>query len=164
MAALDDISEAEDIQLVVFDLDYTLWDCGTWVDCTTPPFEKDDSGKIMDQAGNHCRLYPDVLEILDHVDAKGIPMALASRTHDPEAARSLLALMGIADRFKFQQIYPGSKLVHFEVLHRDSGIPYNRMVFFDDEMRNIQETGSLGVRAVHVEAGLTWDVTDVLKA
>lgn len=150
------MADVQDIELVVFDLDYTLWDCGTWVDCTTPPFEKTSEGEIVDQAGNVCRLYPDVQEILDCIEGLGIQMALASRTHDPVAARALLELLKVSERFTHRQIYPGSKLVHFEMLQRESGIAYERMAFFDDEMRNIQDTTSLGVRAVHVDEGLDW--------
>ena len=148
------MDESGSIKLVVFDLDYTLWDCGTWVDCTTPPYQQDDDGRITDQAGNHCRLYPDVMAILDQLAEKEVPLALASRTHDPEAANALLELLGIRDRFRYQQIYPGNKLVHFELLQRETGFAYDEMVFFDDEMRNIRDTLSIGVRAVHVPAGL----------
>jgi len=137
------MSATDSIKLVVFDLDYTLWDCGTWVDCTTPPFEQDADGRITDQAGNHCRLYPEVVEILARLAEQELPLALASRTHDPEAAKALLELLGIHDRFAYQQIYPGNKLVHFELL-----------------LRNIRDTLSIGVRAVHVPAGLNWSLVE----
>ena len=39
-------------------------------------------------------------------------------------------------------------------LHGKTGIPYNKMIFFDDEYRNIEEVGRLGVKAVFVEDGL----------
>jgi hypothetical protein len=29
---------------------------------------------------------------------------------------------------------------------------------FDDEPRNIQEVGQLGVKAMHVDNGVTWDI------
>jgi hypothetical protein len=32
------------------------------------------------------------------------------------------------------------------------------MLFFDDEPRNIQEVGQLGVNAVQVDNGVTWDI------
>lgn len=154
---------SDDIRLVVFDLDFTLWDCGgTWVDCTTPPFEERD-GRIVDQAGNHCHLYEDVIPVLDHLQERGKTLALASRTHDPEAARSLLNLLGIADRFPHQQIFPGSKLFHFEKLQKDTGLAYKEMVFFDDEMRNIVETNSLGVTAIHVANGLNWSLVETAQ-
>ena len=37
----------------------------------------------------------------------------------------------------------GSKITHFEKLHQKTGIPYEEMLFFDDERRN-SETEQLG--------------------
>jgi magnesium-dependent phosphatase 1 len=39
-------------------------------------------------------------------------------------------------------------------LRGKTGIPYNKMFFFDDEYRNIEEVGRLGVKTVYVENGL----------
>ena len=119
-------------ELIVFDLDFTLWDCGgTWCDCTTPPYRK-RRGKVLDQLGREIILYHEVLTILDYCDEKAIPMALASRTEQPAWARQLVDLLGIADRFAFAEIYPTSKLQHFAALRQSSGIDYEAMVFFDD--------------------------------
>ena len=54
--------------LIVFDLDFTLWDCGgLWVDCTSYPFRKREDGRIVDSDGKNLRLYEDVPEILDEI-------------------------------------------------------------------------------------------------
>lgn len=42
------------------------------------------------------------------------------------------------------QIYPGSKIRHFEKLKKDTGLEYEEMLFFDDEARN-REVERLGV-------------------
>ena len=57
-----------------------------------------------------------------------------------------------------RHIYPGSKTQHFNKLHKDTGIPYERMLFFDDEHRNIVEVEKLGVTCVHIDdnLGLNW--------
>ncbi len=142
-------------KLVVFDLDFTLWDAGgTWCDHTNPPFTRVNS-HIEDSYGARIVLYPDVRDILNDLQARGIPMALASRTGAPPWARELLRLFEIEHYFEFQEIYPSSKIAHFQKLQKDSGIPYSKMVFFDDEMRNIHEVQSLGVHAVYVENGVT---------
>ena len=141
--------------LAVFDLDFTLWDCGgTWCDCLSPPFLL-RGGKIHDQTGRHVRLYEDVARILDHCDRYAIPMALASRTEQPPWARQLVELLSITKRFAYAEIYPSSKLKHFAALRESSGIDYEEMIFFDDEMRNIREVSTLGVNCVHVGDGLT---------
>ena len=65
--------------LIVFDLDFTLWDCGgTWCDCLTPPFRKHHD-QILDRGDRHVTFYSEVLAILDFFDAKQVTAALASR-------------------------------------------------------------------------------------
>ncbi|KZV59239.1 hypothetical protein PENSPDRAFT_695303 [Peniophora sp. CONT] len=55
--------------------------------------------------------------------------------------------------FNQREIYPGSKIKHFKELHAKTGIPYNEMVFYDDEGRN-REVESLGVTFVLVPDGV----------
>lgn len=145
-------------KLVVFDLDFTLWDCGgTWCDCLRPPFEFDE-GRVVDSNRRWVRLYDDVLEILDRCDQQGVPMALASRTEQPEWAQRLLDMLEITHRFAFSEIYPSSKRKHFNALGQDSSVAFSEMLFFDDEMRNIREVSQLGVKCIHVQHGMTWGV------
>lgn len=143
-------------KLVVFDLDFTLWDCGgLWVDCTSPPYRVDRDGRVIDRTGRTFRLYPDVLEILDELESEhGCAIGLASRTEQPAWAREVLDLMGVRDRFAFEEIYPGSKLTHFAALAEASGFRHEEMLFFDDEHRNIAEVGELGVTCVQVHRGV----------
>jgi magnesium-dependent phosphatase 1 len=143
--------------LVVFDLDFTLWDAGgTWCDHTSPPYSK-ENGYIRDADRRSIYLYPDVKSILDTLSRKEVAMAIASRTHSPDIARKLMNMFGIRSCFLYEEIYPGSKTQHFEALHRSTQIPYQDMYFFDDEYRNIVEVEALGVNACHVGAGLSWE-------
>jgi len=142
-------------ELIVLDLDFTLWDCdGTWCDCLRPPFRQRD-GKVVDGDDRVVRLYEDVLAVLDECAASQISLALASRTEQPSWATQLVQLLGIADRFAFAEIYPTSKLQHFAALHTASGVAYDRMLFFDDELRNITEVSELGVVCVPVRFGFS---------
>ena len=142
-------------RLIVFDLDFTLWDCGgTWCDCLSPPF-RFDGKRIEDRTGRHVRLYDDVHDILTHCDDHAITVALASRTEQPTWARQLLEHLDVTHRFAFSEIYPSSKLRHFAALQKDSGFAYEEMLFFDDEMRNIHEVGGLGVTSIFVRDGMT---------
>jgi len=89
--------------MIIFDLDFTLWDCGgTWCDCLTPPFSG-RAGKVRDANSRHVALYDDVSEILDFCDQKSVPMALASRTEQPVWAKQLLELLEIVDRFQWAE-------------------------------------------------------------
>jgi magnesium-dependent phosphatase 1 len=85
-------------------------------------------------------------------------MALASRTEQPSWARELVEMLSIHHRFAFSEIYPSSKLRHFAALSESSGLPFASMVFFDDEIRNINEVSSLGVTCMHVADGITADL------
>ncbi len=144
--------------LIVFDLDFTLWDCGgTWCDCLSPPFRSEQT-RIVDRTSRHIRCYDDVEAILQYCEQQEIPMALASRTEQPAWARQLLELLTLTHRFAYAEIYPSSKVRHFAALHQTSGIAYERMLFFDDEMRNIREVGELGVTSVHVANGMTTEL------
>ncbi|KAI1107943.1 magnesium-dependent phosphatase-1 [Jackrogersella minutella] len=61
------------------------------------------------------------------------------------------------------EIYPSSKLRHFEALGKRTGIPHSEMLFFDDESRN-RDTESLGLTMWLVRDGITWnEVTDGIK-
>ncbi len=141
-------------KLIVFDLEFTLWDAGgTWCDCTNPPYKR-INGHVEDSNGSKIKLYPDVVDILSELKEQSFSLALASRTEAPSWAQQLLKLLDIEHFFNHQEIYPGSKIQHFTQLQKATGISYSDMIFFDDEMRNIREVGNLGVQAVYVEEGI----------
>ena len=94
------------------------------------------------------------MEIFQAIEDNDIPMAIASRTEEPEWARQLLDLLRIREKFKYEEIFPDSKVTHFNKLHEKSGIPFKKMIFFDDESRNIKEVGNLGVRCHLLNEGI----------
>lgn len=146
--------------LYVFDLDFTLWDAGgTWCDHCRPPFVNAAMG-VQDADGALIQLYPQVIHILETLVKKGYPMALASRTGRPDWAMELLQLFRIDHFFAVKEIYPSSKLQHFSNIRNKTGIPYDSMIFFDDEHRNIQEVSRLGVDCRLVRQGLCWEHID----
>ena len=142
-------------KLVVFDLDFTLWSAGgLWIDCTSWPFSERD-GRIFDAEEREFKLYPEVDAILQQLQAQGTLLGVASRTSEPGWARWVLDMWNLRNQFHFEEIYPGSKVTHFEALHQKSEIPYEDILFFDDEQRNIDEVAPLGVSAYLVESGVT---------
>ena len=139
--------------LIVFDLDYTLWPF--WVDThVCPPFIKDKHGKVVDKYNTSMDLYPQVLEIMRNLKKMDVKIAAASRTETPKEAKDFLRLIGIYHFFDHLEIYPGCKLAHFEKLRSSSEIEYGKMIFFDDEKRNIKDIRQLGVTCIHVCNGL----------
>jgi len=64
----------------------------------------------------------------------------------------------LADVIDYAEIYPDSKIKHFNSLHTTTGIPYTEMIFFDDEMRNSEVDQKLGVHFVYVPDGITLEL------
>ncbi len=142
-----------DFKLVVFDLDFTLWDAGgVWCDCLTPPFRL-QGGRVLDSMDARVHVYEDIPWALRKLEEGGIDVAIASRTNRPQWARELLDLLDLRRHFSHEEIYPSSKLRHFSALRKATGYDYSEMLFFDDEVRNIEEVGGLGVRSVLVRNG-----------
>ena len=92
-------------------------------------------------------------------------MAAASRSHTPDLANSLLKQLTIPppptpnpkralDYFDYLQIFPGDKKTHFAKIQKQSGVAYENMLFFDDEIRNRNVEG-LGVVMWLVSNGVT---------
>ncbi|KAH0626143.1 hypothetical protein JD844_000936 [Phrynosoma platyrhinos] len=91
-----------------------------------------------------------------HVD----PPFQKSRTSEIQGATQLLDLFGINLYFRYTEIYPGSKVTHFQRLSQQSGIPLCQMLFFDDENRNIYDVSKLGVTCILVPNGMNLSLLD----
>eukprot|EP00466_Bigelowiella_natans_P011417 jgi/Bigna1/89700/estExt_fgenesh1_pg.C_540023 len=95
---------------------------------------------------------------------KGTKAACASRTHDTYWAHLLLTQFEVADGlhmadlFTYKEIYPGSKVKHFNKIREDSGIDFSEMIFFDDDTWNTDEIEKLGVLCVWCPRGLTTEM------
>ncbi|KYK61318.1 hypothetical protein DCS_02460 [Drechmeria coniospora] len=154
-------------KLIVFDLDYTLWPF--WVDThISPPLKVAARNQAAtDKFGERYAMYDDVPAILGLLASRRtVKLAVASRTSAPNLARDLLKMLHIGaegerprravDVFDGgMEIYPGSKMRHFEALQRRTGLPFEDMLFFDDEPRNM-ETEQLGVTMCLVRDGVSW--------
>lgn len=152
-------------RLVVFDLDHTLWPFGVDNFFYKPPYRRENN-KIFDSENKEMNYFDKVPSVLESIRKQKIDMAVASRTEYPEGAFSLLKLFKLDDYFKYKQIYPGTKTVHFEKFKNESRYQYNEMLFFDDEQRNIDDTSPLGVTAILVDPdkGVTLnDLTEGLE-
>lgn len=143
------------MKVFVFDLDFTLWDAGGgWCDTTNPPYHW-ENGKLLDSSGDWIRLYEDVIDILEELKARNKIIVAASRTYQPAWAQDLLHHFDIDKYFDLKEIYPSSKIQHFAKIQQHFQIPYSQMVFFDDEYRNIEEVGQLGVKTVYIKNGIS---------
>lgn len=151
-------------KMIVFDLDYTLWPF--WVDThVTPPLKANtDHSAAKDRTGENFAFYNEVPSILFSLQEKAITVAVASRTHAPDLGREMLRLLHVTDHdgkkrksiefFDHFEIYPGSKITHFNRLQKTTGLKYEDMLFFDDEHRN-KEVESLGVTMYLIRDGVS---------
>ncbi|KAE9448375.1 hypothetical protein C3L33_19729, partial [Rhododendron williamsianum] len=127
-------------RLVVFDLDYTLW-----------PFYCECRSKREMPS-----LYPHAKGILYALKDKGIDVAIASRSPTVDIAKAFLDKLDIRSMFVAQEIFSSwtHKTEHFQRINRWTGVPYNSMLFFDDEDRNIEAVSKMGVTSILVGNGV----------
>jgi len=127
--------------------------------------ESEDGGlSVSDTHGGSYGFYNDVAGILASIEEKGCKMGVASRTSATDIANQLLRSLRIPresgeskpalSAFEFVEIYPGSKKNHFQRIHKKSGVPYQEMLFFDDESRN-KNVEELGVVMQLIRDGVT---------
>ncbi|KAL3538711.1 hypothetical protein ACH5RR_002077 [Cinchona calisaya] len=128
-------------RLVVFDLDYTLW-----------PFCCECRSKHEMPS-----LYPHAKGILHALKDKSIDVAVASRSPTADIANTFLDKLGIKSMFVAKEIFSSwiHKTDHFHRINQRTGVPYNAMLFFDDENRNIEAVSKMGVTSILVRKGVT---------
>ncbi|XP_018323154.1 magnesium-dependent phosphatase 1 isoform X2 [Agrilus planipennis] len=146
-------------KLIAFDLDYTLWPFR--VDThLTPPFTKGAQDNIVDAVGARVSCYPEVPQVLKQLFEDDYTLAAASRTGEKHGAFQLLDLFGWNEYFSYKEIYPSSKVKHFNQFRKQSGIEFDEMLFFDDDCRNIAALERIGVVSVLVKNGVNTNVIE----
>eukprot|EP00123_Amoebidium_parasiticum_P006444 comp17394_c0_seq1/m.16721 comp17394_c0_seq1/g.16721 ORF comp17394_c0_seq1/g.16721 comp17394_c0_seq1/m.16721 type:complete len:192 (-) comp17394_c0_seq1:100-675(-) len=154
--------------LVVFDLDATLWYpemYHLWGSGGAPFRLNKKNGNVVDRSGTEVYLMGQSRQILHELKTKPQWMhtrvAVASSTDEPEWARECLALIEVGDGIKmkdtihFVEISKSNKKQHFQRLHEKTGVAYNDIIFYDNEMGNIRNVSQLGVVCVYTPDGLT---------
>ena len=96
---------------------------------------------------------------MDEFKNAGIKIAVASKLGPGDLAVHLLHSFGIFDRIDLIELGPWQKSAHFELLQSRSGIPFHRMVLFDD-LRDgrfgncVPVSSALGVFSIHCPYGI----------
>jgi magnesium-dependent phosphatase 1 len=103
-----------------------------------------------------------------------IQAAVASKTDEPSWAQICLDHLVIDDKGttlnscfrngELVEISYGCKTTHFQRLHHKTGIPYEQMAFFDNEIWNIQSVSRLGVKCFFTPDGMMKEDWDKAKA
>jgi magnesium-dependent phosphatase 1 len=170
-------SDGEKPDLIVFDCDYTLWpfDCHKNVEA---PFWA-DGNTIRDRYYRKSDPYKDVVSIIEGLVDANIPIAYASRNPSQYQIEQLLRTIPINPKSESKKhirtmwdVLPSrsffhayssdggsqGKAKHFQAIKEATGIPFSKMIFFDDLPENIQYARPLGITSVILEKknGLTW--------
>ncbi|KAK4652335.1 hypothetical protein QC762_610230 [Podospora pseudocomata] len=161
--------------LIVLDLDYTLWPFYSDIHIS-PPIRSLSPFVLSDRNGEHFSLFPDAPAILRLLSSPqcNIRLAVASKSPVGDLCREVLKSLRLPEtEIRGQpkkvidvfttggggglEIYESSKLRHFEVIAKRTGVRYEDMLFFDDERPNF-EVESVGVTMKLVgRQGLCWE-------
>ena len=107
------------IKCVVFDLDNTLWD-----------------GVLVE--GEDIRLKPDVVQLIEYFDSRGILLSIASK-NDFESTWSCLERLGVAQYFLYPQINWGQKSDGIRLIAKSLNIGLDALAFVDDNPFELDE-------------------------
>lgn len=155
-------------KLIAFDLDGTLWWPEMYMLSGGAPFKRSTTGAVYDSAGEQVKLMGASFNILKELATnpvwKDTKVAYVSRTEYPEWALPCMKVFHISegvtmfDVAEYKEIYPGSKRQHFRVIQKTSQIPYEDMLFFDNENWNCTDCAPLGITCVYTPRGMTESV------
>lgn len=101
------------VKCVVWDLDDTLWD-----------------GTLLE--GDDCRVSPDVREIVEILDRRGILQSVASR-NDPDAVAVRLDELGLAEMFLYPQVGWHEKSTSVARIAQALNFGLDALAFVDDQ-------------------------------
>ena len=159
--------------LVVFDLDDTVWWPEMYMTAGNFHFEPPGSTRVVDRLGEELTIHPGARVAIEEMLNRprwrraNAQIAFASRTDEPEWAMEAMRLLRVCtdprgrevtleDAVDHAEVYPvRSKTEQFHRLKEKSGVPFDEMLFFDNESRNVREVATLGVCCVFTPDGMT---------
>lgn len=164
-------------ECVVFDLDGCLWSPEMYQLAWSgfgSPFTPTGDGALRAAGRSRAtvELLGNVRDVMRELHCapewKDVTVAISSRCDEPEWARELLdkfmiddgagGQFALRDAFSLVEIASDDKCSHFERLSEASGIPPERMIFFDNEPGNCQSVARMGVTCAYSPEGVTSDV------
>lgn len=160
-------------KLIAFDLDGTIWSPDMYILWGGgAPFHPigDGTKKLRDVAGKTVELLGisgSILHTLKYDPRwSNTICALASTTDEPNWAKECLEKFvtspgkePLISCVHAPHIYKANKQTHFRNMKKDyPHIEFSEMIFFDNEMGNINSVSRLGVNCVYCPEGLTEDI------
>lgn len=150
-------------RIICVDLDHTLWPWALDKFELKPPYRPKEGNKVTDANGTPMVPFPEAGKCLQYLKDDGYELAAVSRTYYHVGAFALMWYFGWSKYFDYAQIFASPKTDHFQNLQEISnGVPFNQMMLFDDEQRNHDDVGPLGVYCVKVDPskGLTLSLVE----
>eukprot|EP00049_Salpingoeca_infusionum_P020498 m.364236 g.364236 ORF g.364236 m.364236 type:complete len:253 (-) comp26086_c0_seq1:188-946(-) len=152
-------------RLFAFDLDGLIWDPEMYeLWGGGPPFRRQGE-VVVDRRGVQVRMLGvsrQALRTLKQDERfEECKVAYVSRCDEPKWARQCMKLFHVDGdgttmyhTRDIEIISKESKRTMFQRIHRDTGIPYEEMVFYDNQRDNMHAVAPLGVRCVYCPRGL----------
>lgn len=134
------VTEVKPIKCVVWDLDNTLWD-----------------GILIE--GDKVALHPEVKRLIEHLDARGILLSIASK-NDHVSAWQKLQELGIDSYFLYPQLSWAPKSEGIKTIAEQLNIGVDTLAFIDDNPFEIDQVGQALPDVVCINAG---DVASLLS-
>ena len=153
--------------LVVFDLDDTVWWPEMYMTAGSFHCEPPGSTRVVDRLGEELTIHPGARVAIEEMLNRprwrraNAQIAFASRTDEPAWAMEAMRLLRVCtdprgrdvtleDAVDHAEVYPvRSKTEQFHRLKEKSGVPFDEMLFFDNESRNVREVATLGVCCIY---------------
>ena len=146
-------------RMIVFDLDACVWfpEMYMLMGGGGAPFEFDAARNVAtDRHGEAVKLLgaiPQIFEALSDEPAwaRALLDTFETAPDADGATRKLSSVLAPA----CVRIHKGSKKTHFAEIREASGVPFDEMVFFDDDPANIRDVAPLGVVCQLTPDGVT---------
>jgi magnesium-dependent phosphatase 1 len=177
------IADERRLRLVVFDLDYTVWQPEMYQLYGGPKlvplvnrrgYSLDevrtnvDGKMLVDNSNTPIRVFPGAAHALCEIhrlaeEGHDIRAAVASRTDEPQWAHTCMQHLQLPNGQTLKSMFQDrividcfhSKTYHLERLHFQTGVPFKDMVFFDNEYWNIECVKQAGVRSIYTPKGMS---------
>ena len=178
------MSESRILRLVVFDLDYTVWQPEMYQLDGSPklvPAPKHISGRVLQEATTNqeghilvdksktpITVFEGAAHALQEInrlrdEGHDIQAAVASRTDEPKWAHICMKHLLLQDGTTLKECFEdrieidcrNDKTHHLKRLQKQTGIPLEHMCFFDNEHWNIDCVRKIGVESIYTPDGMT---------
>lgn len=141
-------------KLIVFDTDYTLWPFNFYYDVMPPVRNGTIRKTAVDKNNKTLKPYPDVPIIFKTLYKLKYKIGVATRGFMNRRYLSILRYTELMKYISYQQCYALSQRRNLHLIQRESGVDFNEMLYFDDEITGCIDASDLNLTAILVFDGM----------